>query len=813
MFKLSRYINLAVALVMVVTLFAAHQPAAAITHANMTRADTATPGQFVPGEVLVGFSSNDVKTVTAQATAMAGTVNAQVVNQYGSMALLSFSPDADVKALATQLGGQAGVEYAQPNYVLSIPAEPANPAGAKLQTGTITRMAPKGLDTQGKPEVAISIKALQGMRTKVGNKVQTTYPNDPYLFDNNGWDWVGAGIVWPNKTASANICELDTGVDYTHPDLASNIINGSDFVNGDADPMDDFGHGTHVAGIIAAKMNNGQGMAGVSTGKVVAVKVLDSQGYGTDFDVAAGINYCANRTDIKVLSMSLGGGSDDALKAAVAYAVNAKGKLLVAAAGNDTSNTPIYPAGYATDFPNKVLAVAASGYLWEDSDGYWYLNNNCQSTYTNYGSWVSVVGPGTDIYSTTPWDKPFYMNSYYGTAARYDYMSGTSMATPFVAAAAARRWGYKPLETNDAVGTDVINSGWPVDGSCWDSSMSGVHQVNVASLLDRGALEADAYDASTGVPLSGASLLAYQGATLEGSAVISPSVYTYTSNQVGFPPSVYTNFNSYSDVLNLPVGSGYQAKINKSGYTNGTQPAYQHSGTDYIGSGQWDWFGRTGVPPKSASIETVLGWWWNGGFGYGGDEPSSSDLDLDIWLPKLPNPVDIGQPSQFIVGNEGNAFGYVENDPRGAMTAFPFARLKRDGSSMDVRIENTTIAARAAHAPLAANTALPYYAGTYTIMVSDAGQTIDYDGLGDTIPLMGVFFVPHVYIWKDGNIKLFVTMNGSASVAPLDPCNTHWWEAATISSGVSGTPTFTAVNDCAPLIPYAASSSSGVSTK
>ena len=154
---------------------------------------------------MVGFTSNDVKTVAAQATAMAGTVNAQVVNQYGSMALLSFSPDADVKTLAAQLGGQSGVKYAEPNYVFSVPADPANPTGGKVQTGTITRLAPKGLDTQGKPEVAISIKALQGMRTQVGSKVQTTYPNDPYLFNNNGWDWVGASIVWPNKTA-ARMC-------------------------------------------------------------------------------------------------------------------------------------------------------------------------------------------------------------------------------------------------------------------------------------------------------------------------------------------------------------------------------------------------------------------------------------------------------------------------------------------------------------------------------------------------------------------------------------------------------------------------------
>ena len=133
-------------------------------------------------------------------------------------------------------------------------------------------------------------------------------------------------------------------MDYSHPDLTSNIIKGYDFVNGDADPMDDFGHGTHVAGIIAAKMNNGLGMAGVSTGKVVAVKVLGSQGWGTNFDVAAGINYCANRTDVKVLSMSLGGSDDsDAVYTAVGYAVNTKGKLLVAAAGNASSSTANLP--------------------------------------------------------------------------------------------------------------------------------------------------------------------------------------------------------------------------------------------------------------------------------------------------------------------------------------------------------------------------------------------------------------------------------------------------------------------------------------
>jgi hypothetical protein len=377
------------------------------------------------------------------------------------------------------------------------------------------------------------------------------------------------------------------------------------------------------------------------------------------------------------------------------------------------------------------------------------------------------------------------------------------MATPFVAAAAARRWGYKPLETNDVVGSDVINSGWEVEDSCWDTSMAGKHQVNVASLLDRGAMTAEAYDASSGVPLSGATLMAYQGTKQVGSAVISPSTYTYTSSEVGYPPTVYTNFTAFTDILNLPAGSGYQAKINKSGYTNGVQAAFQHSPFDYIGAGDLYWFGRTGVPPKSANFETVLGWWWWYMDSY--NNPDTSDLDLNIWLPNTPNPLDIGQPAPFIVGNEGNSFGFLENDPSGAMTAFPFARLKRDGSSQDQLIENTTVAARAAHAPLSASSALPYYAGTYTILVTDDGQNIDHDSDVGTpnIPVMGVYDVPHIYIWKDGNIKLFVNMSDSGlPVDPYSTCNTHWWEAATITSGVSGVPTYTAVNNCAPNDPY-----------
>src|SRR5262249_38822219 len=162
------------------------------------------------------------------------------------------------------------------------------------------------------------------------------------LYSQWGWAYVGADIVWPDTKATM-VAVVDTGVDASHPDLMGQVVNGFDFVNNDMVAADDNGHGTHVAGIIGAKVNDKNGIAGVSRSKIYAVKVLDATGAGTLFDVAQGIRKAADYPQVKVINVSLGIADEvpplalpyPTLLGAVEYATVTKGKLIVAAAGND----------------------------------------------------------------------------------------------------------------------------------------------------------------------------------------------------------------------------------------------------------------------------------------------------------------------------------------------------------------------------------------------------------------------------------------------------------------------------------------------
>jgi thermitase len=109
---------------------------------------------------------------------------------------------------------------------------------------------------------------------------------------------VDADVIWANTAASPLVAVIDTGVDYTHPDLVGKVVKGYNFVEGTADPMDDHGHGTHVSGVIAARLNNKVGIPGISNGSVLAIKALDFSGSGTYYEIAQA-SYAANNAAVK----------------------------------------------------------------------------------------------------------------------------------------------------------------------------------------------------------------------------------------------------------------------------------------------------------------------------------------------------------------------------------------------------------------------------------------------------------------------------------------------------------------------------------
>mgnify|MGYP001051785635 CR=1 FL=1 len=248
-------------------------------------------------------------------------------------------------------------------------------------------------------------------------------PNDQFY---GPYQWnlpaIGTERGWALSRGSDDvvIAVLDTGVQLDHPDLRGRIAEGVNLV-GEGDPEDDVGHGTHVAGIIAATVNNGEGVAGLSwRGRIMPVKVLDSTGSGSAYSVAEGIIWATDR-GADVINMSLGNyASSEFLHDAVKYAYD-HGVVLVAASGNDNTDQPGYPAAYP-----EVFAVAAT----DAADN--------RAPYSNYGDYIDAAAPGDAIASTY-------------TGSRYAALSGTSMASPHAAALAGLIKSVNPDLTNEEI--------------------------------------------------------------------------------------------------------------------------------------------------------------------------------------------------------------------------------------------------------------------------------------------------------------------------------------------------------------------------
>lgn len=260
-----------------------------------------------------------------------------------------------------------------------------------------------------------------------------TVPNDSFYSHQWGLPKIAAPAAWDITTGNGiTVAVIDTGIDLSHPDFGcpGKLVGGRNFVNPLLEPLDGNGHGSHVAGIIGACSNNNLGVTGLAWGaRLMPVKVLDDLGNGTYANVSAGIRYAADN-GVKIINLSLGGPADSlTLKAAVQYAHD-RGALVVAAAGNCAMggfgcdgkiNPDIYPAAYST-----TMAVAAA----DEFDN--------RASFSEFRPYVEVAAPGVSVYSTY-------------SSGDYTWLSGTSMATPYVAGLAALIWSVDPSLSRDKV--------------------------------------------------------------------------------------------------------------------------------------------------------------------------------------------------------------------------------------------------------------------------------------------------------------------------------------------------------------------------
>ncbi len=331
---------------------------------------------FVPGELLVKFRAEVRKEAAAdyQAWFDISTRKTFAINGYQQVKL---PEGADIEEALELYLEDPDVEHAEPNYFVH--ANATTPDDADF-----TR--------------------LWGLHNTGQNVNGTNGTGDADIDAPEAWD-VTAG------SSDVVVAVIDSGVDINHPDLQPNIwtnpgetpgngldddgngyiddVNGWDFYVNDNDPRDAHGHGTHVAGTVAAAGDNGIGVTGVSwSAKIMALRFMDAWGSGTTADAISAIEY-ASAMGADIINNSWGGsGYNQSLK----DAIEASGALVVCAAGNDGWNTdtfiPHYPSGYASA---NIISVAASD------------QNDNRASFSNYGPFsVHVAAPGTNIYSTAP---------------------------------------------------------------------------------------------------------------------------------------------------------------------------------------------------------------------------------------------------------------------------------------------------------------------------------------------------------------------------------------------------------------------------
>ena len=390
-------------------------------------------------------------------------------------------------------------------------------------------------------------------------------PNDPYFLSSGTWGqayddlWgikkIGSPAAWDNSTgAGVIVAVVDTGIDFAHPDITANIwtntgeiadngldddgngyvddVHGWDFIGftytnpvQSNNPVDHFGHGTHVAGTIAAVENNGIGVIGVAwNAQIMPVKALDDFGQGLDSTLGPAIIYAANNGADVISNSWAGPGQSQTISDAVSYAHNL-GAVIVAAAGNDGRDARIYYPANLSD----AITVAATD------------PNDVLAYFSNYGDKIDVSAPGVDILSLraagTSMGTP--VDAYYTRA------SGTSMATPHVSGTAALILSQHPDYSNEDVRQVLRVSATDLGTAGFDFKY-GYGRINAtAALAVSSVLEAKIISPIDGTSLTGP-------ATISGFARGNNFAQYTLAYGSGTVPSTWTVFASGT----TPVGGG-----------------------------------------------------------------------------------------------------------------------------------------------------------------------------------------------------------------------------------------------------------------
>ena len=421
------------------------------------------------------------------------------------------------------------------------------------------------------PQVLASYQADPQVINAEENKTRQsqTFPADP-LYPNQwslpkiGWDLV-FGTVTP--MGSAIVAVLDTGIDAQHPDLAGNVIPGTSILDGSPGTTDPNGHGTWVAGIVAARTDAAplEGIAGVAYAgvRVMPVTVLDVNGVGQDSDVIAGVIWAADHgADVIVMAFSSPGFSQN-LQDAIDYAWS-KNVVLVAATGNDALNTPTFPAG-----DRGVMGVAGTD------------PNDTLVPFSSYGQSVFIAAPATDIQTTDIGDA-------------YSVISGTSASAAIVAGAAAFMKAMDPTLTNGIIVGRLARMADPAG----TQDQTGNGRINMArALADTGTdfiQPAGAAPVGGGGPFVGPYLAANVRLVLTGGlSIIAPPgamdktinraqsftvrITISNNNNSGDQPKTWSNI---SGTLTVPAGWSKTADFSSATLGNATV-----SGTSACGPG------------------------------------------------------------------------------------------------------------------------------------------------------------------------------------------------------------------------------------